>query len=97
MCDFGSLRVRCEVSAHVFADEERFLGEAQSLAGFGCKLGAPFTVSSGGACDFGNAFTDNRFGDHDLGLAVVVALGVGDGFRHSLDVVSVNGDGIPPL
>jgi hypothetical protein len=85
-----------EVGLHFIADVEmRAFRDAEAFFGGIDELRAAFAVALGRAGDFGDAFADDRLGDDDLRLAVVVVLGGFDGAEDRVEVVTVDGHRVP--
>ncbi len=59
------------------------------------ELRAAFAVRLGGAGDFGDAFADERAGDDELRLAVVLLLGAAEGLLHGIEIVAVHDGDVP--
>ena len=82
----GALRLEFgEVAAHFVAHEEMLVrGQAERRARGVHELRAAFAVRLGGAGDFGDALADERAGDDELRLAVVLFLRAVDGLLHGI-------------
>lgn len=71
------------------------LGQTQLLAGSIDVLDTSLTVTSVGTSDLINTLADDGLADDELGLAVVVGLGVSHSLVNGGDVVAVDLDHLP--
>lgn len=78
-----------EVGPDLVGNVKGILGEAEAGAGFGGKLGPAFSVAGGGTGDLGNAFADKGLHFDELGLAILVCPGSGEGVGEEAEVVTV--------